>query len=137
MYRHYLLIAVLGILSPLFATAADTNYTKSETGAVSFASSGGWSFGFPSVQAVAVDGNSAAISPVGETLPTYNFEVGVRAWKFLVPFFDFSVIDTGKATAQSGSASSSGQADTLGVNGGSGSSATSRDFVLTRNSAAA
>lgn len=118
MFRQYASIAVLGIFSPLFATAADTTHTNSETGAVSFASSGGWSFGLPSVQAIATDGNNTAISPLKKTLPLYNFEVGVRAWKFLVPFFEFSVIDTGKASAQTGSVSSSGQADTFGINGG-------------------
>lgn len=92
---------------------------NAESGSVNLYTTSGWSFGFPSVRAaVAVPGRVSIISPEKTTLPTYGVGVGVRAWKFLVPFVDFTAIDTGKATAQIGSFSSTAQANTFTFDGG-------------------
>jgi hypothetical protein len=92
--------------------------TPSETGAVLVYADSGWSFGLPSVQAFVTVGDVSATSPLKKTLIAPSFGVGVRAWKFLMPFADFTAYDTGKATASVGSVSSQVQADTLTINGG-------------------
>ena len=90
-----------------------------EFGALNLNMDGGWSFGFPAVRAaVAVPGVGSAFSPEKKSLPMVNLGVGLRAWKFLMPFADFMVIDTGKAWAEVGSARSEVQADTYTFNGG-------------------
>ena len=93
--------------------------TQETSGAVQFSSSGGLSLGFPAVRAaVAVPGLGSAVSPEKKTLPAVGVGVSVRAWRYLVPFADFSVIDTGKAFAQVGSLRSEVQADTYALHGG-------------------
>jgi hypothetical protein len=90
-----------------------------ENGAVSFYATGGWTFGLPAVQAsVSVPGIGSATSPEKKTLGAPGFGIGIRAWKFLEPFADFTVIDTGKAYAQVGSFRSDAQADTFTFHGG-------------------
>lgn len=107
------------LLLPALALASSGVNAPSETGAFTFYSGAGWSFGFPSVQAiVSVPGGPTAVSPLKKTLPNYHVGADIRAWKFLVPFVDFSVIDTGKATAQVGSYESQGSANTFLSNSG-------------------
>jgi hypothetical protein len=90
-----------------------------ENGAIVFYADSGWSFGLPAVRAaVSIPGVGSAISPEKKTLIAPSFGVGVTAWKFVVPFVDFTVYDTGKATATVGSLSSQVQADTLTFNAG-------------------
>jgi hypothetical protein len=92
---------------------------KNENGAVSLYSAAGWTFGLPAIRAaVTIPGVGSAISPLKKTLISPGFGVGVRAWKFLVPFADFSTVDTGKAYAQVGPVRSDAQADTFTFNGG-------------------
>ncbi|HZT33080.1 MAG TPA: hypothetical protein VFA33_24550 [Bryobacteraceae bacterium] len=108
-------------LSVIFSAAAfaQGQATVAETGAVTFGASGGWTFGLPAVRALAsVPGVGTAISPDKRTLVAPGFNVGVRAWRFLVPFMDFAVIDTGKAYAQVGSFRSDAQASTYSLHGG-------------------
>jgi hypothetical protein len=90
-----------------------------ENGAVVFYADSGWSFSLPAVRAaVSIPGVGSAISPEKKTLIAPSFGAGVTAWKFVVPFVDFTVYDTGKATAAVGSLSSQVQADTLSFNAG-------------------
>ena len=90
-----------------------------ENGTVQFYGDAGWSFGLPAVRAVAfVKGLGPAISPEKKTLAAPSFGMTVTAWKFLVPFADFTVYDTGKATASVGPLTSVAQADTWSFNGG-------------------
>ena len=117
-----LLVLVATALSGLAQSNQPEESTKestSETGAVSFYTSGGWSFGVPAVRAaVSIPKVGSAISPEKKTLPAVGVGMTVTAWKFLVPFVDFSAIDTGKATAQVGSFTSQAQANTYTFNGG-------------------
>ena len=107
-------VLFLSLLAPFGVMAASGSPSSGENGAVTFYTGSGWSFGFPSVQAVA----GPVTSPLKKTLPAYNAGVAVRAWRYLVPFADFSAIDTGKAFAQYGSNSTTVQADTFSLNGG-------------------
>lgn len=91
----------------------------SERGAINFNFNSGWSFGFPAVRAfVSVPRVGTAISPEKSTLPAAGAGLSVRAWKFVVPFVDFMILDTGKATAQVGSLKSEIQANTYSYHGG-------------------
>jgi hypothetical protein len=88
--------------------------TASEKGAIMVYADGGWSFGLPAVRAV----SGSIISPERKTLAAPSFGIGVTAWKFVVPFFDATIYDTGKATATSGVGTSQAQADTATFIGG-------------------
>lgn len=113
--RTVLLIMSLAVCGVFGQTTKPTN----ENGALNLNFNGGWSFGFPAVRAsVSVPGVGSAISPERKALPIINTGVGLRAWKCLVPFVDFTAIDTGKAWAQVGTIRSEVQADTYAVNGG-------------------
>jgi hypothetical protein len=117
----WLLLLVVAQVS-VFAQSsgpATTERPSNENGAATFYTTGGWSFGFPAVRAfVSIPGVGTAISPEKKTLPMLGAGVGVTAWKFLVPFAEFSAIDTGKATAQVGSVQATGQANTFMFHGG-------------------
>lgn len=111
----------LGLVLLLIASNSFGQQTSNlnENGALNLYMNGGWSFGFPAVRAaVAVPGQGSAISPEKKTLPAVGVGATVRAWKFLVPYADFTVIDTGKAYAQVGSLRSEVQADTYNFHGG-------------------
>jgi hypothetical protein len=86
---------------------------SSETGAIEFYSSGGFSYGMPANQAVVMSSNgSYAASKPSNFLNALTFGVGVTAWKSLVPFFDIASYSNGKASASTGfdTASISGNA---------------------------
>jgi len=90
-----------------------------ENGAVILYGGSGWSFGLPAVRAgVSVPGAGTALSPEKKTLIAPSVGVGVRAWRWVTPFVDFTAYDTGKATAQVGSVRSEVSADTYSVNAG-------------------
>jgi len=91
---------------------------QSENGSIILDLNGGWSFGFPAVRASIFTSAGSAISPEKKFLPAYGFDANVRVWKFLVPFFDLSAIDTGKATASVGAYQATAQANTYALNGG-------------------
>jgi hypothetical protein len=92
---------------------------KSESGALTLYTNAGWTFGYPAVRAfVSVPGLGSAISPEKKTLPAPSFGIAVKAWKFLAPFADFTLIDTGKAYAQVGPVRADGQASTFTFHGG-------------------
>ena len=91
---------------------------KSESGSIILDLNSGWSFGFPAVRASVSSPLGSAISPQKTYLLAYGFAANVRVWKFLVPFFELSAIDTGKATASVGPYQATGQADTYALNGG-------------------
>jgi len=82
--------------------------------AVLFYADSGWSFGLPGVRASI--GN--VISPERKTLLAPSFGVGVTVWKYLQPFADFTVFDTGWATASLGATSVLAEGDTWAFNGG-------------------
>jgi hypothetical protein len=96
---------------------ADTK-PKSENGSIILDLNGGWSFGFPAVRASVSTSAGSAISPEKTALPAYGFDANVRVWKFFVPFFELSAIDTGKATASVGAYQATAQANTYALNGG-------------------
>jgi len=92
---------------------------KTENGAVILYSTAGWSFGVPAVRAfVSIPRVGSAESPLKKTLIAPGFGIGVKVSKYLVPFADFAIIDTGKAYAQVGSVRSDVQADTFTFHGG-------------------
>jgi hypothetical protein len=98
---------------------AQNELPKSENGAVILYSTAGWTFGLPAVRAsVSIPGVGSAISPLKKTLIAPGFGVGIKAWKFFVPFAEFAIVDTGKAYAQVGPVRSDAQADTFTFNGG-------------------
>ena len=92
--------------------------TQSENGAVTVSIDGGTSFGLPAVQTGVSVGSQSVLSPDKRTLGSLGFTASVRAWKFLVPYFDFDWVDTGKATAQIGTVTSMAQANTFLLTGG-------------------
>ena len=98
--------------------ASEGKKAPSESGAVSLYGAGGWSFGLPAVRAAVAVGSASAMSPEKKMLAAPSVGVGVRAWKFLVPFVELTAYDTGKATVSVGNYSSQVQADTLSVIGG-------------------
>lgn len=114
-------------------TSAAPKAMPNERGAINAYFTSGWSFGVPAVRALAaVPGVGTAISPEKTSLPAYNVGMGVRAWRFIVPFVEVGVIDTGKAMAQVGSFKSEVQADTISYHGGVrlvGSTARFRPFA--------
>lgn len=110
--------SLLPIVIPV-AAFAQNQPPANENGAVLFYADSGWSFGLPAVRAaVSIPGVGSAVSPEKKTLIAPSFGVGVTAWKFLVPFVDFTVYDTGKATATVGPLTSQVEADTLSFNAG-------------------
>ena len=113
-------IFVAGLLLSTGAFAQTENKSStSENGAVQFYADSGWSFGLPAVRAaVSVPGVASVISPEKKTLLAPSVGVGVTAWRFVVPFFDFAMYDTGKATATVGNFTSQAQADTMTYIGG-------------------
>lgn len=107
----------LGMLSASLMLAAEL--PTNENGAVNLYVNSGWSFGLPAVRAAATaSGVGSAISPEKKSLPAFGIGATVRVWKFVAPFVDLTVIDTGKAFAQVGSLRSEVQADTYDFHGG-------------------
>lgn len=112
--------------------SAQSEKPTSEKGSILLGIDGGWSFGLPAVQASAQAGNVYVASPEKKTLPAYSALMGVRAWRFLIPFVELAAFDTGKATAQVGTVQSQVQANTFAINGGvraMGSSARLRPYL--------
>ncbi len=83
--------------------SAGASIHPSEAGAAGFYFSAGTSFGYPADQAFVVTSQGSIVSPKKTALPNVGLGATVRAWRFVVPFVDFNVIDAGKATAQIGS----------------------------------
>jgi hypothetical protein len=112
-----LLVLPLALVA-CYAQEGQTDKPKSETGSMFFDVNGGWLFGFPAVQAYVATPAGTAVSPQKKSLPAYGFDANVRIWRFFVPFFELSAIDTGKATASVGTVQSTAQANTYSLNGG-------------------
>jgi hypothetical protein len=102
------------VLLAMCVIAAQGQTKDSENGALSIYGNGGWSFGLPGVYACV----NTTCSPEKKTLPTLGFGVGVKAWRYLEPFMDFAVIDTGKAYAEQGSLRSEVKSSTFNWHGG-------------------
>jgi hypothetical protein len=119
---RFVLLSCLVFASSVAVVAQDqpaANNRTSENGAVNFYADSGWSFGLPAVRAaVSVPGLGSAISPDKKTLVAPDFGLTVTAWRFIVPFADVTIFDTGKASATVGSFTSQAQADTLAFNSG-------------------
>jgi len=99
-------------------SAGQTQKPANENGSILFYGDGGWSFDLPAVRAGAIFGSTNIISPERTTLASPSFGINVTAWRFLVPFVDFTLYDTGKATASIGPVTSQASATTWSFNGG-------------------
>jgi len=116
---HKKLTPALSLILLSLPGMAQTTPASNENGALQVYADGGWSFGLPAVRALAsVQGLGSVISPEKKTLAAPSFGVTVTAWKFLVPFADLTVYDTGKATASIGGATATSEASTWSFNGG-------------------
>jgi len=119
---HKTLTPVLSLIClsvSVLAQSQPSQPAANENGAIQVYGGAGWSFGLPAVQAfVSVQGLGSVSSPNKKTLAAPSFGVTVRAWRFVVPFADFTAYDTGKATASIGSASSTSEATTFSFHGG-------------------
>jgi hypothetical protein len=119
MTRKHITLPALALVVATTLPAQNTIQTsENEAGAVTISMDSGVSIGLPAVRAGVVVGNTTALSPNKTILPTVGFTTTVRAWRYLVPYLDFNVLDTGKATASVGSVTSTAQASTFAFNGG-------------------
>src|SRR5580698_10186341 len=109
MNRIRLTISTLGLalLCSSMVRGQDNSATSpkpNENGAATFYYSVGTSFGFPADQAIVITNQGSIASPKKTVLPNLGVGATIRAWRYIVPFVDLNVIDTGKATAQVGAA---------------------------------
>lgn len=119
MTKKLMTIPALAVVISCTLPAQNTTLPpENETGAVTISMDSGVSIGLPAVRAGVAVGNTTALSPNKTVLPTIGFTTSVRAWKYLAPYLDFNVLDTGKATASVGSVTSTAQANTFTFNGG-------------------
>ena len=116
---HKIFTPALSLIVLSVSALAQTPAPQSENGAFNFSLSSGWSFGLPANRAaISVPGGPSAISPEKKTLIAPSFGVGFTAWRFIVPFFDLTAYDAGKATASVGSFKSEVEGEILTINGG-------------------